>query len=189
MSIKIRIQISTIFIYNKSNCHNRYSMGLKDILSHTSLVSVLIYFQYYYSKFSELPRCYFIRFKFLILWRLNSSGMWHVVGCVVPDTLKKCIPFHVQGQIVKEDPKPWRWRHYVPSNCQELWTKWQCHITKELNLQKHHHKNLKSCILIFCSSSRGYILARFSSSKWKSGICEINIYCKCYSSSISNMKF
>lgn len=79
---------------------------------------------------------------------------------------------HVQGETV-EDRQPWRQRHYDPSNCQDLQTKWRCHNTKKLNLQQHHCKNLKSCILIFCSFSHGNILASFSSSEQKFGVCEI----------------
>jgi len=44
---------------------------------------------------------------------------------------------------------------------------------KKLNLQQHHCKNLKSCILIFCSFSHGNILARFLGSEQKFGVCEI----------------
>ena len=44
---------------------------------------------------------------------------------------------------------------------------------KKLNLQQHHCKNLKSCILIFCSAAHGNILARFSSPEQKFGVCKI----------------
>jgi len=39
--------------------------------------------------------------------------------------------------------------------------------------KQHHCKNFKSCILIFCASLHGVILARFSSSEQKFGVCEI----------------
>lgn len=98
--------------------------------------------------------------------------MWHVVGIVVPETLNECCAFMFsvkQSKTLNPEDQDimilQTVRKYKPN---------EGVILQKIGMFKQHHcKNLKSCILIFCASSHGILLARFSSSEQKFGVCEI----------------